>query len=222
MRSPTIVLGLVLCFLGSASAQSSQVELVYSESADAQCARQRNYEMNPEWAAELQAQLPSFTSLWQSVGPPMLSAVETLTGRIVEAPHSVRLTLCDIPSQSMLEPIVNMRYVLRAFTPQPVPLRYKVDTAFHEVLHGFVSRHTPAASTLLQAHKGESACVRNHLHLLALQKAVLLSLGATDELAQVIAIDSQLPSGCYKRAWELVNEKGGTYKQYVFELRRKG
>jgi hypothetical protein len=48
-------------------------------------------------------------------------------------------------------------------------------------------------------HAVETDCVKNHLHLLALQKAVLLSLNAQRELADVVAIDSQLPSGCYKR-----------------------
>ena len=57
------------------------------------------------------------------------------------------------------------------------------------------------------------------------QASEMRSQGTVDqdsrqELAQVIAIDSQLPSGCYKGAWELVNETEGTYKQYVSELTR--
>jgi hypothetical protein len=54
--------------------------------------------------------------------------------------------------------------------------------------------------------------------LLALQKAVLLSLEQSEALAQVVSIDSQLPSGCYKRAWSLINESENVYKQYVAEL----
>lgn len=222
MRSLLLVLCLVLWLPGRASAQPNPIAIRYSESDDARCARQRNYEIRPEWVSELQSRLPAFTALWQSAAPPMLGAAAALTGKTVEAPRVVRLTLCATPSQSLVEPTVNMRYALAAFTPQPVPLRYKADVAFHEILHGFVSRHTPAASPLLQARKGESTCVRNHLHLLALQQAVLLSLGAAQELAQVIAIDSQLPSGCYKRAWELVNETEGSFKQYVSELAREG
>ncbi|OWW18060.1 hypothetical protein [Noviherbaspirillum denitrificans] len=220
MRPLLIALCLVLWLPARASASPSQIDLIYSESTDAQCAEQHNYQIRAEWAAELHARLPEFVSLWNSVAPPMLDAVTALTGKTVETPRAVRLTLCDTPSQSMVEPSVNMRFALRSFTPQAVPLRYKADTAFHEILHGFVHRHTPAGSALLRERKGESRCVRNHLHLLALQKAVLLSLGATQELAQVIAIDSQLPSACYKRAWELVNETEGTYKQYVSELAR--
>jgi hypothetical protein len=130
----------------------------------------------------------------------------------------VRLTLCDTPSQSFNGPSVNMRFALRSFTAKPVPLRYKVDTAFHESLHAFITKYTPSDSALLAARKSESPCVLNHLHLLALQKAVLLSLGDAAALEQVIAIDSTLPSGCNKRAWAIVNEADGAYKAYVAEL----
>jgi hypothetical protein len=40
-----------------------------------------------------------------------------------------------------------MRYALRSFTPEPVSLRYKVDTLFHELLHIFLSRHPIEASS---------------------------------------------------------------------------
>jgi hypothetical protein len=39
-------------------------------------------------------------------------------------------------------------------------------------------------------------------------------------LEQVIRIDSELPSGCYKRAWALVNAGPDVYLQYVAELAR--
>lgn len=112
-----------------------------------------------------------------------------------------------------------MRFALRSFTAQAVPLRYKADTAFHESLHAFMLEFVPRSSKLLARHKTESTCVLNHLHLLALQKAVLLTLGEPSVLEQVVALDSSLPSGCYKRAWALVNETNGTYQEYVAELR---
>ncbi len=150
----------------------------------------------------------------------MIQAVTTLTKKAFAAPTTVHLTLCDVPSNAFFGVTVNMRYALRSFTSSPVPLRYKVDTVFHEALHEFVLRNTPRGSALLEANTAESFCVRNHLHLLALQKAVLLSIGDTSSLEQVIAIDSQLPSGCYKRAWSLVNAEPQTYLQYVEELAR--
>jgi hypothetical protein len=46
---------------------------------------------------------------------------------------------------------------------------------------------------LLRQYADESE--RVHLHLLALQKAVLKKLNASVELADVVRIDSQLPGG---------------------------
>ena len=73
---------------------------------------------------------------------------------------------------------------------------------------------------LLARHAGESWCVRNHLHLLALQKAALLGTGDTRSLEQLVRIDGQLPSGCYRRAWTLVDESPNAYESYVAELSR--
>jgi hypothetical protein len=113
-----------------------------------------------------------------------------------------------------------MRYALRGFTATPVPIRYKLDTAFDEALHQFVARNTPARSPVLLAHASEPFCVRNHLHLLALQKAALLVVQDSESLEQVIRVDSELPSGCYARAWALVNAAPDVYLQYVAELSR--
>jgi len=111
-----------------------------------------------------------------------------------------------------------MRYALRSFTPEPVSLRYKVDTLFHELLHIFISRHPIENSGLLKEHATEEERVRDHMHLLALQKAVLLKLNEPDALKEVIAVDSALPGGYYKRAWELVNATDKEYLKYVAEL----
>jgi len=219
MRWPA-TLTLLLSLLPSVgSAAPASFEVVYAEAQDRACAATRGYEIKDEWIKELNAALPEFRALWGAQGAAMFDAAAALTHRQTEpfvAP--VRLTLCDTPSQSFSGPSVNMRFALRSFSASPVPLRYKVDTAFHESLHPFVGRYAPQDSPLLAAHRSEPACVLNHLHLLALQKAVLLAVGETDALQQVIAIDSQLPSGCYRRAWSLVNESEGTYQLYVAEL----
>lgn len=177
--------------------------------------------LKPEWEAELQARLPEFRSLWETLAPRLSGAVTRLTGRPF-APGGVSLTLCDTPSNSFGGITVNMRFALRSYVMGSVPMRYKPDTAFHEALHPFVARWVPRDSVLLAAIRGESICVRNHVHLPALHQAVLLDLGETEALAQIIAVDAQLPSGCYKRAWALVNEHEHKYKQYVRELAGNG
>ncbi len=195
------------------------LHIAYDAAADQDCARRRHYEIRSDWVAELQAQLPTLQAMWTAQGPAMMRAAASLTGRpLPPQPITAQLMLCDEPSNSFTGIRVNMRYALRSFTPSPVPLRVKLDTVFHEWLHGFLSVQTPAASALLAERATESACVRNHLHLLALQKAVLLSLQQARELDQLIAVDEQLPSGCYRRAWALVNATPEGYRAYVDEL----
>ncbi|QDL52947.1 hypothetical protein [Rhodoferax aquaticus] len=171
-----------------------------------------------EWSIELNERLPEIVKLWESIGPALVEAVAATTKKPFSAPETVHLTLTDQPSNSFFGVTVNMRYALRSFTAKPVPMRYKIDTVFHEALHGFVSRNTPKMSPLLAQHSSQPICVRNHLHLLALQKASLLHTKDPAALEQVVALDSQLPSGCYKRAWSLLNATPSTYLQYIEEL----
>jgi hypothetical protein len=209
MRFLRPLLWLALCLPIGCTAQPITVELIYSGDSDDRCSAA---EIKAQWVVELQSRLPEFRSMWEAVGPQMLRTVAALTGKSVDPrPRRVLLTLCKSPSQAVLGLSVNMRFALHSFTAEPVPLRYKVDTVFHEILHDFVSQHTPRNSALLSLHKSESQCV-------SLQKAVLLSLGQSEALAQVVSIDSQLPSGCYKRTWSLVNDSEDVYKQYVAEL----
>jgi hypothetical protein len=193
---------------------------VYDERAEAACSASQGQAIAPEWVAELRSRLPEFRALWQSVGPRMIRTASALTRKPFAPVGPVRLKLCKLPSNAFFGPLVNMRFALRSFAKSPVALRYKVDTALHELLHEFVARNTPADSRLLAAHSSEPVCVRNHLHLLALQKAVLLELGDGPSLDQVVAVDSQLPSACYRRAWALVNETEAAYKPFVEELSR--
>jgi len=99
-------------------------------------------------------------------------------------------------------------------------MRYKVDTLFHELLHNYLDAYPIRDSALLERYASEPARVRNHLHLLALEKAVLIELGESEALEDVIDIDSQLPNGYYKRAWEIVNSNNDEYLKYVAEFSR--
>ena len=77
----------------------------------------------------------------------------------------------------------------------------------------------PAHSALLTQYRDEAPRVREHLHLLALQKAIHLTLGMKDELAELIDIDGQLPDSSYKRAWQIVNQDKDGYLKYLEELK---
>ena len=205
----------------NAAASPPEVKVSYSEALDAECSAAHGPGIKDEWKAELAQKRIEFEKRWAAVGPRLLAATERLTGRRFPAPSiAARLTLCNVPSESSGSSIlVNMRYALASFTAQPVSVRYKANILFHEVLHGLVQDYVPKDSALLAEHKDESERVRDHLHLLALMKAVFLDQGMPSDLAEVIEIDGELPGGYYKRAWEIVNQSEGTCLKYVSELR---
>jgi hypothetical protein len=216
-----LCVGLVAVCISPVYAGQPTVTIAYSPSIDSVCSLFRGGVIKDEWKTELSARKPDFESLWAAVGPKMIEAAEAVTGKPFPPENiTARLTLCDLPSQSIVGVSVNMRYALKSFTSTPVPIRYKVDTLFHELLHIFLAKHPIDNSSLMKQNASEPDRTRDHLHLLALQKAVLLRLNQADALKDVIAIDSQLPSGYYKRAWEIVNATDTEYLRYVAEISR--
>jgi hypothetical protein len=199
-----------------------RVKVEYSPSEDLECSAPPGIPIKEEWKSELLSRQSEFVTLWEAESPRLIAAAEAISGKSFPPQEiTARLTLCNAPSESFPEKgrvTINMRYALRSFTPEPVPLRYKVDTLFHELLHVFLNQHPVKTSDLLKQHAAEVERVRDHLHLLALQKAVLLKLNERDALKDVIAVDSMLPGGYYKRAWELVNATDNEYLKYVAEL----
>lgn len=221
LRCRVAAFSVVLCVATAnpASAGQPTVTITYGETFDSLCSLVRGGKIQDSWKKELLALQPQFGGLWMEHGPAMITAAEAITGKpFPDDDVTVRLTLCDVPSQSWVGISINMRFALGTYTQMPVPLRYKVYTAFHELLHHFLSEHEVEDSALLAQLPAEPARVRDHLHLLALQKAVLLQLGESGALQEIITIDSQLPDGYYKRAWEIVNATPATYEQYVAEI----
>lgn len=216
-----LFVGFVAACTSSAYAGQPTVTIAYSSTIDFACSLFRGGEIKDQWKAELVSRKPDFESLWSTVGPKMIDTTEAITGKSFPSEEiTARLTLCNLPSQSIVGISINMRYALRSYTPTPVSMRYKVDTLFHELLHVFLARHSIKDSSLLKQHASEPERTRDHLHLLALQEAVLMKLSESEALKDVIAIDSQLPGGYYKRAWEIVNAGDAEYLKYVSEISR--
>jgi len=221
-RNRVFIFAVLLTWAAHASsAEAINITITYSPRLDWVCSIFRGPPIDEEWETELLARQPEFEQLWAAVGPKLIAATEAIAGQAFPADEiTVRLTLCNLPSQSALGVSVNMRYALQSFTARPVPMRYKVDTLFHELLHNYLDEYPVPDSKLLGQHATEPARVRSHLHLLALEKAVFLALGESQALMDVIDIDSQLPNGYYKRAWEIINATDDEYLKYVGEISR--
>ena len=212
---------LALSIGGSVWATPPSVRITYDAAQDAVCAEKEHYVIEKQWQDELEQDLPHIRELWDGLGPKLLATTEELTGKEFPTREAdVRLTLCSVPSESTgIDIKINMRYALHSFTKEPVPLRYKVSIFYHELLHRFIDRNLPRQSRLLVEHASEPDRVRDHLHLLALEKAVYLQLGLKEQLAEIIRVDGELPNGFYKRAWEIVNKDETTYLKYMAELK---
>lgn len=211
---------LALCACQTRSGKPT-ITVIYSPILDSACSLVRGGAIKEQWETELATRKLEFESLWTANELKLIDAAEAITGKsFPSGQFDARLTLCNVPSQSIFGISVNMRYALRSFTSTPVPMRYKVDTLFHELLHVFIAEHPVKNSSLIKRHEQESERIRNHLHLLALQKSVLIKLNETEALKDVIAIDSQLPGGYYKRAWEIINATDKEYLEYVAEIKQ--
>jgi hypothetical protein len=204
----------------AADAAPLEVRIGYDRSFDAACSFLRGYPIPPDWRHQLESRLPAMRALWSKEGLPVLERAFELSGRRLHGRRGVSLTLCDAPSSSLFGTTVNMRHALPSFTAAPVPLRYKVGVANHELLHRLVAEAGLRHSRLLAAHAGEPPRVLSHLHLFALMKAAMLDLGRKDALEEMQRIDAQLPEAAYGRAWQLVNRTPDEHLAYVAELRQ--
>jgi hypothetical protein len=219
-----LFLSVLACLASPSRAGPPNTEIEYSPDRDLTCSLFSGGAIKDEWKTELASRQSEFASLWKSGAQRFIEATEAISGKDFPPQKiTVRLTLCNSPSESspgIDEISVNMRYALKSFAPKPVSMRYKVEVGFHELLHIFFFKHPVNNSVLLREHAGEPERVRRHLHLLALQKAVLLKLKEPAILREVIAVDSELPGGYYKRAWEIVNATDGEYLKYAAEVAR--
>lgn len=214
-----LAISCLVLMISFASAKAPAVSIEYSQTLDDICAFFKGPKIEDAQKNEMSERFDEFRSLWNSIGTELLVATEEITGKAFpEDEIAAYLTLCSVPSQSIIGISVNMRYALASITDEPVSFSYKAAVLYHEILHGFIVEHMPEESRLLALHSDEPSRVLNHLHLLALLKSVYLSRDMGIELAEVIEIDGKLPGGFYKRAWELVNGTEDTHRLYVAEL----
>lgn len=80
---------------------------------------------------------------------------------------------------------------------------------FHELLHTWLDDNLGSDRTeLLKKHTNETAEVREHIHLMAIQKMVYLKLNRLDLLEFCDQCYRRNPDG-YRRSWEIINDIEG-------------
>ncbi len=202
------VLLLVLMFSSFAAAAEFSVTLRYSYVFDMWCSSHVGSSVTQDEVNGLYTVFPTLQSAWTKTGPGLVNALETTMRKsFLQREFIATVFLCkNTPSMSM--PLLingNWFYGPKAQDPDLV-----VDIIFHELLHTFIVDHFPKLynSSMFTKYRSEDPGVLSHLHLMALQKKVYLSLGLKERIENVIRFDSEHYRGAYKRSWEIVNLEG--------------
>lgn len=189
----------------------------YSFLYDGVCAG--NNPVDQAWADEATSRQSEITKLWESNAPQLLGKLIEEFGRgFSRKEMTATLSVCP-GAPSFSNPLVlNISSFMKSFMKnKPVrPNAALIDLIFHELLHSWVSENIGARTPLLEKYKGETVLVRNHLHLMAIEKYIYLRLRRTDLLRWITLRYPQMLDG-YGRAWDIVNRIEG-YKAFIAEI----
>jgi hypothetical protein len=198
-----------------------KVKLVYQQGGtvfDRNCATFLNKPIKQEWVEETANRLNEFQSLWDEDGPQFLkTAFEAIGQPFPYREMQATLTVCTISSMSS-PLLLNVRDFLKTSEKQ-LPLWYLSEIVFHELMHTY-TRRVYNTSLLRKKYATEQAVVLNHLHVMALEKLVLQTLGRNENLQwlDLVAYTTENPPS-YQRAWEIVNKIEG-YEVFIKELKQ--
>jgi hypothetical protein len=220
MRKIFLFISLFLGINNVFAIQSIPKETIfYAAMFDNVCMNKTSYKISPIWVSESKNKLGAWRDSWNQQGQQLLKTTIQLVGiPFKEKNFQVSLSLCSFPSMSA-PLIVNARYALASFTKKPISNDVFISTIYHEILHNYIDQFLADSTPLLKKYKSESKGVLNHLHLLALEKAVYIQLGWQSKLKIIIEKDQSLPNHDYKRAWEIVNSEE-SYLSFIEELKK--
>jgi hypothetical protein len=178
-----------------------------------------------EWIAEARAGVREAQAIWDREGPSLLASAVEIAGRpFRRREETVTLNLCRTRPSLQAPLLIQFWMFLRGPTKgRPAPPALFVDIVFHELLHNYVSEILGSRKTpLLARYREEPEKVRNHLHLMALQRVVYDRL-QRDDLRRVDLTFIRMSSPEYLRAWQIVNDKDAPghsgWEAFVAELR---
>jgi hypothetical protein len=158
---------------------------------------------------------PEFQRQWDREGTRYLAAALQEV-RLAYPYREVQVTLTVCPIPSMGDPlVVNVRPYLTDPQNSNPPWRFAL-TVFHELMHTYV-RPVTNTSALRRKYASEPLQTVNHLHVLALEKLVLVKLEQSEKLREVDEFYRMRATGAYRRAWEIVNKE--SHESFVREMK---
>jgi len=200
-----------------ALAEGPVIKYFYSGVFDNWCTSSNGTEVTEEKRQQLLGKVDNIQAEWDKLGPELLATTEKLIGKPFRRREvTATLFLCGKTPSMSVPLLVNGNWFVDGKRQLPDDMATHI--VFHELLHIYVVDHIGGETPLRKKYEadGEHYLILNHLHLMAVQKLVYLELGLEEELARVIANDSVLAKGAYKRAWGIVNDVG--HEVFVAEL----
>ena len=153
---------------------------------------------------------------WDVEGPAyMRAAIDEIGLPFPYREMQATLTVC-LPASTSVPLVIDVTPFL-ASAAKPAPSWEFTEIVFHELMHNYV---TPvfATSALMKKYSDEPATTKYHLHVMAIEKMVLLKLSWRDRLETIDHDYRNGPDSRYKRAWEIVNDIEG-YQRFIDELK---
>jgi hypothetical protein len=173
---------------------------------------------------EVNSRIPELQALWQSYEDDLLGATTELVRKPFLRKEETVTGLACPTLKAQAEPILIpiWPFLSSATNGHPFDQRFFIGETIHELLHryidGILGGMNPS-TPLLNKYAGENLLVRRHLHVDAVQKAVYLRLGRTNEINAIIANDAKYFGPDYARAWEIVNQIEG-FDAFIEELKK--
>ena len=221
-----------------------RVSFVHSGLIEGYCSAVSDVKPNPAVLEEIDSRIGEFEAAWAKDGPRLMAGTVEIVGQPYRYRETLAtLHGCpDLPSFSMPLLIAAARYT-KAWANQPGPreavagiggisiqgprARREVSpmssftyTVWHEGAHRYVQDIVRLGSSqttpLLRKYAGEPPVVRNHLHLLAIEKLLYTRLGRDLERQKRIAYYRESSANPYVRAYEIVDQEGAD--RFVAEL----
>ena len=220
------IIGILILLISSltfaSELASPKLFFEYSWLYDQNCAVTEERKFDPAWASEAVEKTQNFTDIWEKNGPIFFGKVFEVFGfGFSRKELTATLSVCRAPSYS--NPLVlNVTRFLKSYM-QDKPVRSDdafADLVFHELLHTWVSENVNFPTPLYNKYQDEERIVRNHLHLMAIQKYIYTALNR-DDLVKLIALQySTMPMPGYSRAWKIVTEIEGV-EPFIEEVKAK-
>jgi len=201
------------------AASLPQVEILYPAGGsllDRLCESDFHVSVDPLALQAAVALRPTLQAEWDQDGPAYLTAaLETVGLPFPYHEMQAVLTVC-LPASTSVPLLIDVRPFLPA-AAHPAPAWEFAEVVFHELMHTYVGR-IYVTSALMKRYSGESTTTRYHLHVMALERAVLKKLGQPDHLAVIDHDYRSGPDPAYRRAWEIVTDIEGE-EPFIAELR---